>query len=119
MTAPAPRTMDTPHFALLDRISRRMADRRQVDDLTRLAVTLLTGAADPQRADRLAVQPGEAPALVERLAVWALRRAPDDAVAQAARILDEGQVADVAGTDSRTYVQVPTAAGVDALCTAS
>lgn len=119
MTAPAPRTMDTQHFALLDEISRRMADHRQVDDLTRLVVTALTEAADPQRADRLAVQPGEAPALVERLAVWALRRAPDDAVARATRILDEGRAADTDTTGDRAYGQVPAVAGVNALCTAS
>lgn len=116
MTA-APHTLDTTHFALLDQISQRLADRRHVDDLTRLAVTLLTRAADPERAERLAVHPGEASVLVERLAVWALRRAPDDAVAQAARLLDDDPDTDTAAT--RTRVRVPSAADADELCTAS
>lgn len=118
MTAPAARTMDTEHFALLDRISQRMADRRQVDDVTRVAVTLLTAAADPQRADRLAVQPGEPPALVERLAVWALRRAPDDAVSRAAQILDGDRVPPADPAEGRAHLPMPAAATAGALCTA-
>lgn len=102
MTAAAPRTLDAPHFTLLDQIVRRLSDRPHVDDLTRLAVTVLTSAADPECADRLAVRPGEPPVLVERLAVWALRRAPDHAVSQAARILEDG-----AGATTTTSVRVP------------
>lgn len=90
MTAPAPRTMDSPRFALADRIARRVMGQTPVDAATREAVTLLTASADPGRAERLAVRPGEPGPLVERLAVWALHRAPDDAVARADQILDEG-----------------------------
>lgn len=87
--SPATHTLDSHHFALLDRIARRLAPGTPVDEPTRRAVSLLTAAADPPRADRLAVRPGEPAVLVQRLAVWALRRVPDDAVASAAAILDD------------------------------
>lgn len=98
MTTPTPtptHTLDTPHFALLDRLVRRMADDGHADPRTRAAVDVLTSAADPDRADRLAIRPGEAPALVERLAVWALRRAPVEAVADADAVLDGSRTPDV------------------------
>lgn len=82
------RTLQDRHFALLDTLVRRMADTDGVDETARRAVTALTASADPARADRLAVRPGEPAVLVERLAAWALRRASDDAVARARRILD-------------------------------
>lgn len=88
MTALTPRPLDNPRLALADRIARRLIGRSRVDTATREAVTLLTASADPGRAERLAVRPGEPGPLVERLAVWALRRVPDDAVARAERILD-------------------------------
>lgn len=75
------------HFALLDRIVHRLA-QGEADEATRRAVTALTTAADPRRADRLAVRPGEPGPLVERLAVWALRRADDDAMHAAHQLLD-------------------------------
>ena len=90
----APRTLDTPDFALLDRLVRRMADAG-VDDRVRRTVDALTTAADPDRAGRLAIRPTEAPVLVERLAVWALRRVDDGAVARATTILDDSVVDDV------------------------
>lgn len=90
MTSLASRTMDSPRFALADRIARRVMGQTPVDAPTREAVTLLTASADPGRAERLAVRPGEPGPLVERLAVWALHRASDDAVARADQILDEG-----------------------------
>lgn len=86
-------TLDTPRIALLARLARRMHDGRVPDEVRR-AVDVLTSAADPVRADRLAVGPGEAAALVERLAVWALRRTTEDAVAAATGILDGVQRAD-------------------------
>ena len=90
MTA-APHALDTPAFALLDRLVRRMA-AEGVDDRTRRAVDLLTTAADPDRAERFAIRPAEAPALVERLTVWALRRVDDAAVTLAADVLDGAAV---------------------------
>lgn len=90
--APTTHVLDTPHLALLDRLVRRMADDGHADTMTRAAVDVLTAAAAPDRADRLALLPTEPPALVERLAAWALRRAPIDAVTHAERVLD-GQVA--------------------------
>lgn len=80
--------LDTPHLALLDRLVRRLADDGRADAVTRAAVDVLTASASPDRADRLAVGPTEAPALVERLAAWALGRASIDAVARAERVLD-------------------------------
>lgn len=94
MTTPT-HTLDTHHFALLDRIVQRLSRGTPVDESTRRAVSVLTAAADPARADRLAVQPGEPAVIVERMAAWALRRAPDEAVAAAAAVLD-GHPADVA-----------------------
>jgi hypothetical protein len=87
MTAPPP-PLETPHFALLDRLVQRMARHDRVDARTREAVSLLTATADPRGADRLAVRAGEPPVLVERLAVWALKRVDTDAVARAAAVLE-------------------------------
>lgn len=81
-----PGMLDAPHSALLDRLAGRMLDGHVPDDVRR-AVDVLTAAADPRRADRLAVGPGEPPVVVERLAVWALRRTTDRAVATATRML--------------------------------
>lgn len=81
------RTLDTRHFALLDDLVRRMAAHDGPDERTRAAVDVLTAAADPDRADRLAIRAGEPAPLVERLAVWALLRAPEDAVTAAAAVL--------------------------------
>ena len=98
MTIPT-HALDTPHVALLDRLVRRMADRGHADTLTRFVVDGLTTAADPGRADRLATRATEAPAMVERLAVWALQRVNDATVARATAILD-----DRVGTDDVTLV---------------
>lgn len=89
MTALASRPLDSPRFALADRIARRVMGQTPVDPATREAVSLLTASADPDRAERLAIRPGEPGVLVERLAVWALHRVPDDAVALAGQILDD------------------------------
>ncbi len=86
MTATAPQVLDTARFDLLDRIVARLRDG-EVDDATRRAVSLLTAVADPDRARRLAVRPGEPTVLVERLAVWALRRVDDETVTAAADLL--------------------------------
>lgn len=86
MTRP-PRTLGAAELRLLGRLSRPM-DGGYVPDDVRRAVDVLTAAADPGRADRLAVRPREPAVLVERLAVWALRRTTEGAVADAMRILD-------------------------------
>ena len=75
------------HFVLLDRIVQRLTDGA-VDEATRRAVTALTTAADPARADRLAVRPGEPAPLVERLTVWALRRTDAETMQAAHQLLD-------------------------------
>lgn len=111
MTALASRPLDSPRFALADRIARRVMGQAPVDLATREAVSLLTASADPERAERLAVRPGEPGALVERLAVWALHRAPDAAVALADQILDDAgrpsTSADVAVVAERPRDAVP------------
>lgn len=86
MSATAPQFLDTARFDLLGRIVGRLADG-EVDDATRRAVSRLTAVADPDRAPRLAVRPGEPAVLVERLAVWALRRVDDETVTAAADLL--------------------------------
>lgn len=90
--------LDTSHLALLQRVVRRMEAQRQVTDEVRRIVDLLTSAADPDRADGLAVRTGEPPALVERLAVWALHHTTDQAVAHATEILDAGEPSPAAVT---------------------
>lgn len=91
----SPRTLDTTRFALLDRIVRSMDRDGHATNEVRRAVDALTAAADPDRAVRLAVQPGEPPVLVERLAVWALRRTTDQAVAHATRMLETTAVGEI------------------------
>lgn len=88
MTKRPPRGLDTPRFALLDRLARRLQDGAVDDTTTHAAVSLLTASADPDRADRLVVGPRDSAVLVERLAVWSLHRASDDAVGAAGRLLD-------------------------------
>ena len=100
---------DTTRFALADAIARRVADDREVDVATREAVTALTTSADPDRADRLDVREGEPGPLVERLAVWALHHATDEAVVTAATILDGAREPDRA---DRTASMAAAAAGV-------
>lgn len=90
-----PGTLDTTRRALLDRIVRRMDRDGHATDEVRQAVDALTAAADPNRAARLAVGPGEPPVLVERLTVWALRRTTDQAVAHATRMLEATAVGEM------------------------
>lgn len=79
--------LDQQRFALADTITRRLAGRDVADDRTRDAVIALTAAAAPERAAQLAPRPAEPAVLVERLAVWALRRADDATVADVASML--------------------------------
>ncbi len=107
MTALESRPLDSPRFALADRIARRVMGQRSVDLATRQAVSLLTADADPERAERLAVRPGEPGPLVERLAVWALHRASDEAVVRADRVLDGQHLAPVlADAEAEASLQV-------------
>lgn len=115
MTALESRPLDTPRFALADRIARRVMGQRSVDTATREAVSLLTADADPERAERLAVRPDEPGPLVERLAVWALHRASDEAVARADQVLDSqppAAVPDLARHPARRAADAPV--GVEA-----
>lgn len=90
----------TPDVALLDRLVHRMAADGHADARTRAAVDALTAAAAPDRADRLAVGPADAPVLVERLAAWAVRRAPLAAIAEADALLDGHLPAPVPARDA-------------------
>lgn len=93
MTA-TPRILGTDDFALLDALVTRMDRTGGPDPVVRAAVDRLTARAAPDRADRLAVQAGEPPVLVERLAVWAMQRTDGATVAHAADLL-EGAGAEV------------------------
>lgn len=114
MTALAARPLDDPRLALADRIARRVMGQSAVDPATRDAVSLLTASADPDRAGRLAVRPGELGPLVERLAVWALHRAPDEAVARAEQILDGDDLAPGAAPAAHAHAPIDVIAPADA-----
>ncbi len=85
--------LDHPRFALAAAVARRLAGRRVADPLTLQAVAVLTASADPARAERLRPRANEPAPLVERLMVWALPLADDDAVRRAAAVLDHGRPA--------------------------
>ncbi len=85
--------LDRERMTLLDAITRRMLADGAAGADVRAAVDVLTASANARRADRLAVRAGEPPSLVERLTVWALHRSSDDAVAEAARLLEDGREA--------------------------
>lgn len=104
--------LDTPHFALLDLIVRRLRDHGVTDDV-RLAVDQLTASAAPDRAGRLAVRPLESPVLVERLAVWALHRASPDAMGRATELLE--RPAPNGGEDDHVTVVLPADVSCSAL----
>lgn len=70
-------------FRLLALLDHRCLGRRFAPPEVLEAVAVLTAAADPARAERLRPRPGEPPALIARLAVWALRQV-DDRTARAA-----------------------------------
>lgn len=102
MTLPQP-TAATPgnvwrggHSLLLDALAGRLAGQTAPDSASLAAVTILTMAADPDRADRLRPGPGESTALVERLAAWALRRVDAPTVEHALRALHETDIEGVA-----------------------
>lgn len=111
MSATAPQALDTTRFDLLDRIVGRLR-QGEVDDATRRTVSLLAAVADPDRARRLAVGAGEPAALVERLAVWALRRVDDETVTVAADLLASTprEVADRSAVSDAPALRIPAAA---------
>lgn len=87
-------TMHPDAFPLLAAVHARTDGATTTDADLRRAVTALVAAAAPARADRLAPRPGEHPALVARLAVWALRRVGPDAIAEATAALAGQQSAE-------------------------
>ena len=77
-----PHPLTSAGIALLDALAPHLAGPVTTPE-SRRAVTVLTAAADPARADRLRPREGEPGPLVGRLAVWALHRVDDDVVAVA------------------------------------
>lgn len=80
------RVLDERRLAVLDALTAHLR-HHGVDDALADAVRVLVRDGSVHRADRMAVRPGDAPVLVERLAAWALRRASDDAVEAAVATL--------------------------------
>ena len=79
---------DPERLRLVTRVADRLGTGRVADPVTVRAVSVLTDDADPARADALRPHDGDAAPLVERLSVWAVRRAGDRAVAGAHALLD-------------------------------
>lgn len=77
------------HCLLLDALAGRLAGQTVPDSASLAAVTILTMAAAPDRAERLRPGPGDSVALVERLAAWALRRVDAPTVEHALTALHE------------------------------
>jgi hypothetical protein len=82
-----PRAMPDAAFPFLTDLHRALHGRAQVSPQVLDAVGLLTATADPDRAGRLRPGPTEPAALVERLAVWALRQVDEDSVVLAHALL--------------------------------
>lgn len=82
-TTHTPPAISAAGFALLGTLARHLDGRRTAPASVRRSVAVLTAAADPGRAERLAPRPAEPAALVLRLATWALRQVDDEAVAAA------------------------------------
>lgn len=79
--------MDRTAYPFLSEIHRRTDGRPVAPKEVRDAVRVLTAAADPARADRLAPRPSEPASLVARLAVWALHQVGPDVIAAADAVL--------------------------------
>lgn len=75
-------------FVLLARLHLLTDGATTTTPELRAAVALLTGAAFPDRAERLRPRAGEPPVLLTRLAVVALRRVGPQTVAAATAVLD-------------------------------
>lgn len=99
-----PRVLDSTHFALLGQLIQRMREHGLSDEV-RAAVDTLTASANPARADQLAIGPNEPTVLVERLAVWALHRASEEAISSAGRLLAVNHPAGSATTRGATVVR--------------
>ena len=85
-TAPS---SEEDRLRLVTRVADRLSASRSADALTVRAVSVLTDDADPAKADAMRPHTGDAAPLVERLSVWAVRRAGDRAVAGAHALLDQ------------------------------
>lgn len=84
-----PPASDTERLRLVTRLAERLGSGRSADALTVRAVSVLTDDAAPTKADAMRPHTGDASPLVERLSVWAVRRAGDGAVAGAHALLDQ------------------------------
>ncbi|HUG86665.1 MAG TPA: hypothetical protein VMM13_19000 [Euzebya sp.] len=80
-------TLPDPAFRFLSQLSSQLDGRSSAPDDVLRAVGLLTATADPGRAARLRPRAGEPPALIQRLAVWALHRVDSDTIVLAHRLL--------------------------------
>ena len=79
-TSPRPSVVASPHtdterLRLVLRLAERLHTARAADPVTVRAVSVLTDAADPAKAEAMRPHTGDAAPLVERLSVWAVRRA--------------------------------------------
>jgi hypothetical protein len=84
ITTPA---MPAAAFPFLSELSRVVRGHDHAPSGALAAVALLTASADPARAEALRPRPDEPPALVERLAVWALRQVDHDTIVLAHALL--------------------------------
>ena len=90
--AATPHDLQPAHLRYLLALVRRL-EAHGVDATVRASVDVLTADAVPDRAARLAVRPTEPAVLVERLAVWAMHRASESALAEAREVLERGATA--------------------------
>lgn len=86
-------TLPDPAFPFMTQLSRQLKARSTASTEVLQAVGLLTATADPARAERLRPRAGEPPALIERLAVWALHRVDADTIVLAHQLLHPSTVA--------------------------
>lgn len=97
MTAPTTHSLDDRRVLVLDALARHLHDHG-VDATARDTVHTLLHGTGPGSEARLAVRRGDTPVLVERLAAWALRRAPEDALDRAVDVLlGDHEPAEVSG----------------------
>ena len=85
-TTPTTHSLDDRRVLVLDALTRHLHDHG-VDDTARDTVHTLLHGAGPEARTRLAVHRGDTAVLVERLAAWALRRAPEHALDRAVDVL--------------------------------
>lgn len=102
-----PPVMPDEAFPFLTDLSRRVEGHRFAPLEVIDAVAALTAAVAPDRADGLRPRACEPPALVQRLAVWALRQADSDAVRKAHAVL-RGETVEPLSEGYRTTADVQT-----------